>query len=111
MIQMTAHSAVLGLDSHEMASASRPTARSTLLSTPNVGLNTSTHSLATITSDSTAGTKYTVRRMRDRRADNFDSTAASTNAIGFCTKIVAAISSSTLRTERQNTGSSVRIVR
>src|ERR1041384_237309 len=102
MIQMTAGSAVRGSDSHDIASASRPTARRTLSSAPNVGLNTSTHSLATTTSESTAGTKYTVRRMRDSRADSRDSTAASANATGFCTKIVAAISSSTLRTERQN---------
>src|SRR5215813_10613554 len=97
MIQITAPTAVRGLDSHDTASASRPTARSSLSSTPNVGLNTSTHSLATITSDSTAGTKYTVRRMRDTRADSRDSTAASTNATGFWTKIVTTISRTTLR--------------
>src|SRR5512142_1343862 len=107
MIHSTAASAVCGFDSHDTASASSPTVTSSLLRMPTWGLNTSTHSLATMTSDSTAGTKYTVRRTRDSRAEIRDSTAASANATGFCTKIVATISRKTFHSERQNTGSSV----
>src|SRR5688500_7764327 len=111
MIQMTAQTAVRGSDSHDIASDFSPTAIRSLFTSPTLGLNSSTHSFATITSDSAAGTKYTVRSARDTRTEIFDSTAARANATGFCTKIVATMSRPTFHSERQNTGSSVRISR
>ena len=68
-----------------------------------------TQSFVITTRESTAGTKYTVRRTRENRDDRWARTAARANAAGFWMKMVTTMRMRAFMRARQKTGSAVRI--